>query len=176
MIHRVRESPYGKRNGLTGFDGLVTYWANYSGFTDELYAQLSLTGLHVRNASEKWLSCRREILDFLSLPQSEDAVAQPDLTRFVGDYGIEGDNADQTWEVTLEGDELLACGLPGVWPRVRLLPTTSLNDFLVESFPCVLSFEVDEVGSVPRVWVRGRKLLDRAPAGRYERISATAGS
>ena len=157
MIRRVQESPYGKRNGLVGFDGFVTYWTSFGEFGDELLAKLSLTKLRLPEASEDWLSSRREILRFLSLPLTEDAATDVDLARFVGVYGVPGDRVDQTWEVALEGDGLVVRGLPGVWPHVRLLPTTASNEFAVESYPCVLSFEADGEGSVHRVRVMVRR-------------------
>jgi thymidylate kinase len=169
MIRRVQESPYGRRNGLTGFSGLVAYWATYGKFADELFARLSLARLRLQNASENWLACRREILHFLGLPLTEDAPTDPDPARFVGVYGVLGDAASPTWEVTWEDDGLVARGLPWVWPRVHLLPTASSNEFVVESYPCVLTFEVAGEGTVPRVRVSGRALLGRAPEGVFER-------
>ena len=169
MIRRVEESPYGRHNGLMGFEGLVTYWAAYGAFSDELFAQLSLAKLYVRNASENWLASRREILNFLSLPLAEDVATQPDRARFVGVYGLPLDAASQTWEVAWEDDGLVARGLPGVWPRVRLLPTASPHEFVVESYPCVLSFEMDGEGTVRRVRVSGQALLGRVPEGVFTR-------
>jgi hypothetical protein len=106
-------------------------------------------------------------LGFLDLPMTEELAINP--TRFVGVYGAPGDDASQTWEVALEGDGLVARGLPSVWPRVRLLATASANEFVVESYPCVLSFEADGEGKVLRVRVSGRRLLGREPAGLFER-------
>src|SRR5262249_54474757 len=117
MIRRVEESPYGRRNDLTGFDGLVAFWAAYGAFSDELFARLSLARLRIRDASENWLACRREILGFLGLPPAEDAATGPDPARFAGVYGVPGDDAGQTWEVAWEGDGLVAHGLPWAWPR-----------------------------------------------------------
>jgi hypothetical protein len=169
MIRRVQESPYGRRNGLAGFGGLVAYWTTYGAFSDELFVRLSLAKLRIRDASEDWLACRREILRFLGLPPAEDSATGPDPARFAGVYGVPGDDAGQTWEVALEDDGLVARGLPWAWPRVRLLPTASANEFVVESYPCVLSFKVDGEGKVPRVRVSGRALLGRAPGGVFER-------
>jgi hypothetical protein len=169
MIRRVQESPYGRRNGLTGFGGLVAYWAAYREFSDDLFARLNLAKQRIRNHSENWLACRREILRFLDLPLTEDLATDHDPARFVGVYGASGDDAGQTWEVAWEGDGLVARGLPWVWPRVRLLPTASANEFVVESYPCILFFEVDGEGKVPRVRVSGQTLLGREPAGLFER-------
>jgi hypothetical protein len=169
MIRRVEESPYGRRNGLTGFGGLVAYWAAYREFSDELFARLTLAKQRIQDASENWLARRREILRFLGLPVTEDLATGPDPARFAGVYAALGADASQTWEVAWEDDGLVARGLPWVWPRVRLLATASANEFVVESYPWVLSFEVDGEGKVLRVRISGRALLGREPAGLFER-------
>jgi hypothetical protein len=48
------ESPYAKRRGLKGLDGLITLYREYRALTDELYEELTFPKLSVENTQKEW--------------------------------------------------------------------------------------------------------------------------
>ena len=60
-------SPYGMERALSGFDGLVQLYQSYCALCDEIFAQLALPKLAIRNEGD-WARYYEEILAFLRLP------------------------------------------------------------------------------------------------------------
>ena len=60
-------SPYAKRRSLQGFDGLVRLYQEYVTICDDIFAQLTLPKLALRN-NDDWTAQYRGILAFLRLP------------------------------------------------------------------------------------------------------------
>jgi thymidylate kinase len=146
-VERAEGSPYGRRRGLRGFDGLIAYWEAYRALTDELFARSALERLALASAIG-WPARRRTLLEFLDLP---DAQPPPgDVGRFVGWY-------DGT-EVRLEQEDLYAYDLPDRWHRLRLVPLGG-RAFEVESLPHRVVFEEDAVGRVTGLRVTGPPML-----------------
>ena len=65
-------SPYAERRGLTGLDGLITFYREYRATTDELGSSLAIDTLSIENSAGEWPRYRKQILAFLSLPPVED--------------------------------------------------------------------------------------------------------
>jgi hypothetical protein len=59
-------SPYGVERSLQGFDGLVQLYRSYCALCDEIFAQLTLPKLAIRNEGD-WARYYGEILAFLRL-------------------------------------------------------------------------------------------------------------
>ena len=57
-------SPYGMERALSGFDGLVQLYQSYCALCDEIFAQLALPKLAIRNEGD-WARYYEEILAFL---------------------------------------------------------------------------------------------------------------
>ncbi len=57
-------SPYGMERVLHGFDGLIQLYQSYCALCDEIFAQLTLPKLAIRNEGD-WARYYREILSFL---------------------------------------------------------------------------------------------------------------
>src|SRR5713226_5304814 len=60
-------SPYGVQRSLHGFDGLVQLYQDYRTLCDDIFAQLTMPKLAIRNEGD-WAMYYREILAFLQLP------------------------------------------------------------------------------------------------------------
>ena len=60
-------SPYGKERSLHGSDGLVHLYQNYCALCEDIFAQLALPKLAIRNEGD-WARYYDEILSFLQLP------------------------------------------------------------------------------------------------------------
>jgi hypothetical protein len=48
------ESPYAKRRGLTGLDGLIALYRDYRALTDQLYADLDIPKISFENSRQEW--------------------------------------------------------------------------------------------------------------------------
>ncbi len=48
------ESPYAKRRGLAGLDGLITLYRHYRALTDQLFASLEIPKISIENSEQEW--------------------------------------------------------------------------------------------------------------------------
>jgi len=91
FISNATESAYGKRRGLRGFDGMVSFWRSYRAITDGACARIRFPKLAIENSAGDWLAYQHAALRFLDLPTTDapEAIVQ-ELDRFVGDYRVVG--------------------------------------------------------------------------------------
>lgn len=125
FIEEITSRAYAKNRGLTGFEGLVTFYRAQRALTDQLFAKYSYPKLAIENSGGDWDAYRRQILDFLALPFVEDEpVSAKYLRRFVGTYKIvQGSprrNIFEPFVVALEGQQLVIYDL--WWPHQRSYP------------------------------------------------------
>jgi len=166
FIGQAIESPYGTRRGLQGFDGLVTYWKNFRDLIEAAFSRFALAKLSLENSAGDWTTYERTILDFLDLPAEQEPAVSPSLlARFAGTYSFQEGAIQRVCQVLLRNDQLVADGIPHVWPSTKLIPQ-SPSVFAVESLPLLISFEEDTGGVVTRMKVTGPELL----VGRVDRL------
>jgi hypothetical protein len=167
LIRNATQSPYGRRSGLQGFEGMVAYWAAYRQLADAACQTTGFATLAIETGAGDWASYQRQARAFLDLPPlPREVTLSPDLGRCVGTY-IQRDTAGMvlcTVTVQLEGDRLVIDGLPQVWPRTGLMPTAA-NAFAIDSFPWSVVFVTDRLGAVERMIVSGPELLSGAAPG-----------
>ncbi len=48
------ESPYAKRRGLAGLDGLIALYQEYRAVTDQLFAELDIPKISIENSRQEW--------------------------------------------------------------------------------------------------------------------------
>ncbi len=48
------ESPYAKRRGLAGLDGLIALYQEYRALTDQLFAELDIPKISIENSRQEW--------------------------------------------------------------------------------------------------------------------------
>jgi hypothetical protein len=48
------ESPYARRRGLTGLDGLIVLYREYRALTDQLFADLDIPKISIENSRQEW--------------------------------------------------------------------------------------------------------------------------
>jgi hypothetical protein len=48
------ESPYAKRRGLAGLDGLIALYREYRLLTDQLFADLDIPKISIENSRQEW--------------------------------------------------------------------------------------------------------------------------
>jgi thymidylate kinase len=166
FIAQAVESAYGKRMGLQGFAGIVTYWQDFRALVEETLAQLAVSKLSIENSAGDWDAYERAVLEFLQITIEKDVIIFPShLTRFTGTYFCEEDGNQQTCQVLFEDACLVVDGIAQVWPKTRLIPYTD-NMFAVESLPFLVTFEEDAEGIVTVLKITGPELL----AGKVERL------
>jgi hypothetical protein len=54
-------SPYARRRGLAGLDGLVALYRDYRAFTDELFANLAIAKISIDTSQQEWTTYERLI-------------------------------------------------------------------------------------------------------------------
>ena len=168
FIRNATASPYGRRRGLAGFDGLIAFWRDYRAFTDAAFARLGFPKLALALAADGWADAQRQAIDFLGLPPAVEATAPAgSLERFTGRYR-DRDGVKPPCTVSLDGGGLVLDGGVGLWPRSRLIPTGP-DLFEIESFPLAAAFAADAGGEVDTMTIAGRELLFEDARGRFVR-------
>jgi hypothetical protein len=153
-----------RARGLSGLDGLLSYWREHARVCDAAVSRARLRTLTVESRIGEWSVRRHLIADFLGLPwPSSAAPSETDLTRFVGMYS--GESGRQAC-LSVHADNLVVEGL--LWWRNRLLPRT-VDVFDAESWPFRLTFETDATGAVSGFRVDGPDLAGRRLSGLYEK-------
>ena len=88
-------SVYGKRRGLTGFEGLIEFWLEVRAIMEQLFEKLDIAKLAIDISARRWAQYHEQIGDSLDLPIRE--YGQPSskeyLERYAGTYTFERDGA-----------------------------------------------------------------------------------
>jgi thymidylate kinase len=160
FVKSAEQAPYHKRRNLRGFAGLVAYWTDYQAFTKRCFETVGGAKLQIDGSAGDWSHYQEQIRQLIELPSGPtNQPTEDDIRPFVGTYRPNAE--DSSWpsvQVNLENGELFASGLPGMWPRNRLIPAANLT-FRVASFPCDVHFVANESGVIQELHVRGRDLL-----------------
>ena len=171
FIAQTVESAYGRRRGLRGFDGMVTYWKNFRILVEEALARLDVAKLSIENAAGNWAAYERAVFAFLCVSEEKNvAIPASLLKRFSGTYSCEKGGKQQSCLVLLENDALVVDGIEQVWPTTRLIPYAD-NLFAIESLPFLVTFEEDAGGNVTGMRITGPELL----SGKVEQLFVRAG-
>ncbi len=169
FIRNATESAYGKRHGLRGSDGMVTFWGRYREFMDAAFARIRFPKLAIENAAGDWLAYQRAAQQFLDLPTTDaPGAGMQDHERFVGDYRGRSGDAEVVCRVRMANNTLHIDDLPFVWPENRLIPI-AMNRFAIESFPITVEFEEDETGAIAGMVITGAALLSGTIDHRFVR-------
>ncbi|MCQ6559856.1 hypothetical protein [Paenibacillus mendelii] len=164
MLDRVSQSKYGKTHGLSGFDGMVTYWEDYRAIMESLYDSLHIHKLRIENHRGDWMDYYRRIMEFLGI-EAEEALphSDPSLQRFAGSYRFtDASGFVQICTVQWDSGQLIVDGLPQVWTHTALLPKPNQDVFDVASLPFQVRFLVDPDNDNIQLHMSGPALLDGA--------------
>jgi thymidylate kinase len=170
-IGNVEGSPYGKQRGLHGFAGLVHYWTDYRLFIDAMTAALTCSTLAIDTTEGAWHAYEDHVLNSLDLPPAGDDRKEgtQNLGRYVGSYRSMNVDPEIVCTIHLEHDSLFLDGMPEVWPRTRLIPTTS-GVFEVASLPIEIRFAEDAAGAIDTLHVTGPDMLDGSITNTFKRV------
>ncbi len=158
-IRAVERSRRGRRLGLRGFAGLVAFWAAYREVVDAEFRRLPFPKLELDPTARGWGASEDALYGFVGLPPYEEvSLAPPDAARLAGAYVCHGGTGEERCAVVAEAGRLSVEGLPGIWPRARLLPAWrpagdgsaapagTPAEFHVASWPIRIAFAADEHG------------------------------
>jgi hypothetical protein len=152
-VRRATQNPYARRRGLEGFAGTVAFWSAFGALADDLFGRVDPPKLALGAGPGAWTASTARALRFLGLPPVRDPAPPPEqLARFAGGYirvGAGGDRPARC-EVALRRGGLVLDGVPGVWPRTRLIaegPAAPPAAFALESLP--FRAEFDAVAGAP---------------------------
>jgi thymidylate kinase len=151
-------SAYCLSRGLSGFDGLSTYWQDYRVLTDDLFNDLRMSRISINNSEGDWQLYNNEILKFLEIDMDKvEPDANYDIHKFVGIYQSKDKDHPVSVIVNEEG-MLVADGLPHVWTKTVLIPRSS-RIFDVQSLPFHVTFEEDYLKNM-QIYLSGSALFD----------------
>jgi hypothetical protein len=172
FIRRTSDSPYGKRQGLEGFDGAVRYWTDFRALADRLFDRCPFAKLAIENSAGDWPAYEARMLEFLQLSRAPDDLPRAeDPSRFVGAYRPAGSATGPECRISLEGGCLWLDGVDIVWRNTRLLPRGSAR-FAVQSLPFAVTFGEGSTGDVVGLHLTGPDMLQGAVDRRYARRAA----
>jgi len=155
FISNATECEYGKRNRLSGFSGLVSYWEEYRRITDEAYSCLGFRKMALENSRGEWQRYYQQIADFLGVPPLKELeVSEEMVAAFTGKYQDCWADNPIVLDITVHDGGLLVSGHPLIWRSTPLLPINDLT-FHVSSLPFTMQFAVGRDGLASRVELDG---------------------
>lgn len=105
-VSRNESSVYGKRLGLTGFEGLVQFWLAVRAIMEKLLNAVDTTKLAIDNTERLWAQYYQQVGDWLDLPGVEFGQPSGDLEPYTGTYTYKRDGAPRR----VGGESVLALG------------------------------------------------------------------
>jgi hypothetical protein len=160
---RAVESPFGKRRGLAGFEGLVAYWRAWRELADAAFERVPIAKLAVDTTDGDWTAYDRAIGAFLGLPALEPVARLPaaELEPLAGTYVDPSDGL--TVRIVVERGVLVAYDLPGAFPRNPLLPVGD-GRFEVEAWEFGVTFADGAISVGAHEWGSHARELHRQPS------------
>ena len=163
-VRRLEASPFAKRRGVAGVDGLERYWSEHEALTHSAVPLLGLQTIGVQRAGD-WdgeLAC---ILSALSWPPADQPPhGEAGLARYAGRYR---DGRSRECTVDLDGTGLRLHGV--LWPANRLVPKAG-NVFYAEAWPIEVAFEESPAGAVRTLRVVENRVRSSRLHGVYEKV------
>ncbi len=152
VIRYATGTPFARKRGLTGYDGMLAFWREFVSLTDELFHRYSGKKLMIDNSARDWHSYNRQVLEFLSIPLvPEPNLSQSEARSYVGTYQDERDGRQFTIQYA---NGILSANL-FLNVRTRLIPKAEAV-FYAEGWHFEVSFEKNESGDVRTMRIGGR--------------------
>lgn len=169
--HIVRNdaTPFARRRGVSGFEGLVHYWREHAALCERAVAAWPYQKLVLDVSRGDWPTRRREICRLLALPLDEHPPAgEAQLQRYVGTYrGLLG-GKPREFAIAVKERRLVLQGL--LWPENPLIPGDS-DLFHAEAWPLALRFVDDGRGDIRAVSIEGPPFRWGDVAGACEKVT-----
>ena len=160
-IQYVTSTPYGKKKGLEGYDGVVALGRDFVAITDELFEEYRIKKLRIDISGGDWDSYNRRVMEFLSIPLVlEPVVCKGEAMKFVGRYRDR--KTDQEFLVEYENEALVI----NLWEKVKSKLIRRVESvFCAEGWPYEILFEEDDSGRIDTMKIGGRDVYDLSLVG-----------
>jgi hypothetical protein len=176
LTAHMERTPYFRRRGLSGFEGIVRLWSETQHITDALVPEYSIRNLTLETSGGDWEAYRRQALNALALPESQQTASISDLARLTGSYWYDDGAMLQQCDVVLEDGGLMVrisepqlLGLIFAGPSRELVPIDT-HHFYVGVTPVAITFVEDPTGAIQelradstrlgggrvRIWIKQR--------------------
>jgi hypothetical protein len=151
-------TPYAEIHQLRGYEGMVCFWQDFVGLTDDIYRRLHMSKVRIDNSSQQWNWQNHQVMSFLSIPIEPDPrTSERQATKYLGTYKPE--NGEKTYTVEWEPEHLGVNLFLDV--KTTLIHKTG-NVFSAQGWPFEVCFAKDQSGRVDSFSIQG-KTVDYLP-------------
>lgn len=111
LIGMMAKTPYGRKNNIKNFDGVVGLFTVYREITDYLFSELKIRKLSIENSNGDWKNFYKQMSGFMSTTMIEYPFTPVDnLSDFVGRYKYDKDELT----VVTDGKRLFLGNIDGI--------------------------------------------------------------
>jgi thymidylate kinase len=155
VIRLSTDTPLAKQRGWEGYAGMVLFWQEFVGLTDELFQRYPFRKLRLDNSAGNWDECNRQVLESLLIVWiPEQRVSQSEAQELIGVYKVRG--SDREFTVEYEAGELTINFFLNV--KTRLIRQTE-RTFLAEGWHFEVTFDkVDGTSGINLLRIGGRDI------------------
>lgn len=148
--------PYARGRQLRGFNGLLAFWREFRGISDEIFESLAVQKLRLDIAGTDWGGRYGPVFSLLGLSCPGESSAREPLERFVGTYERGGDDGNACVLRSRDGGLVVRCDQPtldvesgpiGCFREVHLVPGAA-GRFQVAGWPHQVVFHKDASGKI----------------------------
>ena len=158
VIRFAAGTPYAKTHQLKGYEGMIGFWQDFVGLTDEIYRRLRMPKVRIDHSAQQWDQQNQQVLSFLSVPMKPDPrTPERAALKYLGTYKPE--NGEKTYTVEWEPENLIVNLFLDV--KTALIHKTG-NVFYAQGWPFDICFAENKSGKVDSFSIRG-KTVDYLP-------------
>jgi hypothetical protein len=141
LVQIYGQSPYGQRNGISDYDGVIRAYVAARAEADKIFSRLSLRKLAIEKSAGDWPTYYDLITSKLGIPAIVSPKAPPtNAEQLAGNY-FAREGGGQAYQVTVGADALYVSSMA----RLRLLPKQG-NTFHVLGTRWEVEFSTDSEG------------------------------
>jgi deoxyadenosine/deoxycytidine kinase len=158
VVQFATGTPYAKIRQFKGYEGMVCFWQDFVGLTDDIYRRLHMSKVWIDNSSQQWDRQNHQVMSFLSSPIKPDPrTSERQAAKYLGTYKPE--NGKKTYAIEWEPEHLSVNLFLDV--KTTLIHKTG-NVFYARGWPFDICFVESTPGKVDSFSIRG-KTVDYLP-------------
>jgi hypothetical protein len=140
LVQLYQQSPYGRRNGICDYDGVIRAYETGRAEADAIFSRLSLRKLAIEKSAGDWRRYYNLITSELGIPAIVPPAPPANAEQLAGQY-CSGEGTGQGYQVIVGADALYVSRMA----RLRLLPKQG-NAFHVLGTRWEVEFSTDSAG------------------------------
>ena len=141
LVQVYQQSPYGRRNGICDYDGVIRAYATGRAEADAIFSRLSLRKLAIEKSAGDWRGYYNLITSELGMQAIVPPAAPPANAEQLAGHYCSGEGTGQGYQVMVGADALYVSRMA----RLRLLPKQG-NAFHVLGTRWEVEFSTDSAG------------------------------